>query len=63
MSVYDTHEADPLGRNWYKFLTAGRNSDVSDFYTTAKSGRSTRDCLTLPLQQAAVLRDSVLPYS
>jgi len=28
----DTHEADSLGRNW----------DVSDFYTTATSGRSTK---------------------
>jgi hypothetical protein len=24
----DTHEADNLGRNWYTFLTAGRNPYV-----------------------------------
>jgi hypothetical protein len=28
VSLYDTHKADTLGRNWYAFLTAGRNSYV-----------------------------------
>ena len=28
MFLYNTHEADTLGRNWYAFLTAGRNSYV-----------------------------------
>ena len=28
VSVYDTHKADNLGRNWYNFLIAGLNSYV-----------------------------------
>ena len=28
VSVFDTHEAENLGRNWYNFLTAGLNSYV-----------------------------------
>jgi len=28
VSVYNTHEAETLGRNWYTFLTAGLNSFV-----------------------------------
>ena len=28
VSLYDTHEAEPLGRNWHALLTAGRNSYV-----------------------------------
>jgi hypothetical protein len=47
VSVYDTHEAETLGRNWYTFfLTAGLNSYVpggDNFLRNAGNCQSTEE--------------------
>jgi len=46
VSLWDTNEADILGRSWYVFLTAGRKSCVPQFPNTDIAGRGERQAPT-----------------